>query len=157
MKPQNKTLVWQQLDASLKRLEPLKAFRSPPKGLVRAVRDALGMTGRQLAGRLQVNKQRISRIEHDEKTGKIKLETLQKVAEALHCDFVYGFIPRNSLEQTVRNQARQVAERRMARTNQTMRLEKQELGKKEQEKALQDLTAEIVTEMPKSLWDEDHG
>jgi len=87
------------------------------------------MTGEQLAKRLNVNKQRISRIEHDENLGKVKLDTLKKVADAMDCVFVYTFIPKQSLEQTVRKQAQLVAKRRMDRSNQMMRLEKQELSK----------------------------
>ena len=155
MKAKYKKLVREQLDTTLKHLEPLKTLVRPGKGWIRAIRNALGMTGEQLASRLNVNKQRVSRIEQDEKLGKVKLETLRNVAEALDCVFVYGFVPRYSLEQTVRNQAGVVAKKRMARSNQTMRLEEQELSEKEKEKALEGLIEDIMNEMPKSLWDEE--
>ena len=154
MKAKHKKLAREQLDATLKRLEPLKTLVLPEKGWIRAIRDALGMTGEQLAARLNVNKQRVSRIQQDEKLGKVKLETLRNVADAMDCILVYGFVPRDSLEQTVRNQACLVAKKRMARSNQTMRLEKQELSEKEKQKALKDLVEDIMNEMPKSLWDE---
>ena len=154
MKAKHKKLAREQLDSTLKRLEPLKTMFPPSKGWIRAIRDALGMTGEQLATRLNINKQRVSRIQKDEKLGKVKLETLRNVAEAMDCIFVYGFVPRKSLEQTVRNQASLVAKKRMARTNQTMRLEKQELNEEEKERALKDLIEDIMNEMPKSLWDE---
>ncbi len=147
-------LARQQLDATLKRFKPIAELAPPLKGWVRAIRDALGMTGKQLAVRLNTNKQRISRIEQDEKLGKVTINTLRNVAEALDCTFVYGFVPRNSLEQTVRGQAELPAKKRMARSNQTMRLEKQELSKKEKDKALKDLIADITDSMPSSLWDE---
>jgi len=73
----------------------------------------------------------------------------------MDCIFVYGFVPRDTLEQTVRNQAISVAIKRMARSNQMMRLEKQELGEKEKEKALKELILDIASTMPKSLWDEE--
>ncbi|GAI39659.1 unnamed protein product, partial [marine sediment metagenome] len=101
-----------------------------------------------------VNKQRVSRIEQDEKLGKVRLETLKNVAEAMDCIFVYAFVPRDSLEQTVRNQAKLVAQKRAARSNQMMRLEKQELSNSEKEKSLKDLIVDIINTMPKSLWDE---
>ncbi|MHC4411741.1 MAG: mobile mystery protein A [Planctomycetota bacterium] len=154
MKAKYKKLAREQLDATLKRLEPLKTLVPPGKGWIRAIRDALGMTGEQLAARLNVNKQRVSRIQQDEKLGKVKLETLRNVAEAMDCIFVYGFVPRDSLKQTVQNQARLVAKKRMSRSNQTMRLEKQELSEKEKEKVLEDLIEDIMNEMPKLLWDE---
>jgi predicted DNA-binding mobile mystery protein A len=154
MKAKHKKLAREQLDATLKRFEPLKTLVPPGKGWIRAIRDALGMTGKQLAIRLNVNKQRVSRIEQDENLGKVKLETLRNVAEAMDCILVYVFVPRDSLEQTVRDQAGLVAKKRAARSNQTMRLEKQELSEKGKEKAIKDLIEDIMNEMPKSLWDE---
>ena len=155
MKAKHKKLVREQLDATLKRFEPLKTLVPPPgKGWIRAIRDALGMTGEQLAIRLDTNKQRIARIEQDEKLGKVTIKTLRSVAEAMDCIFVYGFVPRDSLEQTVRNQAGLIAKKRTARSNQMMRLEKQELSEKEKEKALISLIEDIMNELPKSLWDE---
>jgi predicted DNA-binding mobile mystery protein A len=154
MKPKQIKLARHQLDATLRRFEPLKAIFPPTKGWIRAIRDVLGMTGQQLANRLNVNKQRVSRIEHDEKLGKIKVETLRNVAEALDCEFVYCFVPKNSLEQTVRQQAEIISKKRMARSNQMMRLEKQELSKTEKNSAMQDLIDEIIGTMPKTLWNE---
>jgi len=154
MKAKHKKLAREQLDATLKRFEPLKTLVPPGKGWIRAIRDALGMTGDQLAIRLNTNKQRIGRIEQDEKLGKVTIKTLRSVAEAMDCTFVYGFVPRDSLEQTVRNRAGLVAKKRTARSNQTMRLEKQELSEKEKEKALKSFIKDIMDEMPKSLWDE---
>ena len=154
MKAKHKKLAREQLDATLKRFEPLKTLVPPGTGWVRAIRDALGMTGEQLAKRLNTNKQRIARIEQDEKLGKVTIKTLRSVAEAMDCIFVYGFVPRDSLEQTVRNQARLVAKKLVTRSNQTMRLEKQELSEKEKEKSLNDLIENIINEMPKTLWDE---
>ncbi len=147
-------LAPQQQDETLKRFKPIAELAPPPKGWVRAIRDALGMTGTQLAVRLNTNKQRISRIEQDEKLGKVTINTLRNVAEAMDCIFVYGFVPRDSLEQTVRNRAQSVAKKRMARSDQTMRLEKQELSDKEKQKAFKSLVEDITSSMPKSLWDE---
>ncbi len=153
MKAKHKNLAREQLDETLKQFLPLKAVVPPRNGWIRAIRDALGMTGEQLAGRLLVNKQRVSRIEQDEKLGKVTINTLRGVAEALDCEFVYGFVPRQSLEDTVRNQSRFVAKKRMARSDQIMRLEKQELSEDEKEKALESVITDIIKTMPRSLWD----
>ena len=126
----------------------------PPKGWVRAIRDALGMSARQLAERLGVQQQRIARIEQDEKQGRVTVNTLRNVAEAMECEFVYGFVPKQSLQQAVRNQARRVAFKRMDRSNQMMRLEAQELGDAEQKDLIDDLADEIAYEMSRNLWDE---
>jgi len=147
-------LAREQLDETMKSFKPLKAISAPKKGWIRAIRDTLGMSGAQLAKRLDVNQQRVARIEQDEVLGKVTLNTMQNAAEAMGCVFVYGVVPRDSLQQIVGRQAEIVAKKRMARSNQTMRLEKQELSEAEKSKAIHDLTDEIVETMPKSLWDE---
>ena len=154
MKPKHIKLAREQLDVTLGRFEPLKRLVPSGNGWIRAIRDAVGMTGQQLAKRLNINKQRVSRIEHDEKLGKVKIETLRNVAEALDCVFVHAFVPKNSLKQMVKEQAEVIAKKRMARSNQMMRLEKQELSEAEKAKAMQTIIDEIIEAMPKSLWDE---
>jgi predicted DNA-binding mobile mystery protein A len=154
MRAKYKKLAAKQLDATLKRLMPLKTLVAPPKGWVRAVRDALGMSARQLADRMDVNQQRIARIEQDEKQGKVTLNTLQNAAAAMDCVFVYGLVPKESVEQAIKNQAHRVAAKRMSRSNQMMRLEQQELPHEEKKKVLDELIAEIVDTMPRNLWDE---
>ena len=69
MRKERTKLVREQLGAKLERLKPLRDTMPPHKGWIRAIRDALGMTGEQLAKRLGVSKKRISRIEHDEVVG----------------------------------------------------------------------------------------
>ncbi len=154
MQAKHKNLAREQLDETLKQFIPLKAVFPPRKGWIRAIRDALGMTGEQLARRLSTNKQRVSRIEQDEKPGKVTLKTLRNVAEALDCVFIHAFVPKNSLEQMVKKQAEVIAKKRMACSGQMMRLEKQELSEAEKAKAMQNLIDEIIETMPKSLWDE---
>lgn len=154
MRRKQKKLAREQLDETMKSFESLKAMSAPIKGWIRAIRDTVGMTGGQLAKRLKVNQQRVARIEQDEVLGKVTLNTMQNVAEAMDCVFVYGVVARDSLEQIVRGQAELVAKKRMVRSNQMMRLEKQELSEAEKVKAIQTLIDEIVETMPKSLWDE---
>ena len=90
----------------------------------------------------------------DEKQGKVTLNTLQNVAEAMDCIFVYGLVPRESLQQTIQEQARRAAIKRMSRSNQMMRLEKQELTAPQKQKALHEMIEEILNTMPRTLWDE---
>jgi predicted DNA-binding mobile mystery protein A len=149
-----KKLAREQLDQTLKQFAELKSVSPPGKGWIRAIRDGLGMSGKQLAGRMGVNQQRVARIEQDETAGKVTMRTLRTAADAMDCEFVYGFVPKGSLEQTIRSQAAAVAKKQAARSNQMMRLENQELDEKEKQKALHDLIEEIVQTMPKSLWDQ---
>ena len=155
MTGKQKKLAREQLDKTLKSFESLKAMSAPRKGWIRAIRDTLGMTGVQLAKRLKVNQQRVARIEQDEVLGKVTLNTMQNTAEAMGCVFVYGVVPRDSLEQIVKSHAEKVDKKHMTRSNQMMRLEKQELSDSEKTKAMQAIIDEIVETMPKTLWDEE--
>lgn len=147
-------LVRQQLDTTLGKFRPLLDISTPPKGWIRAIRDALGMSGRQLANRVGVTKQRTALIEKQELTGTATLKTLRRIAESLDCVLVYGFVPRNSLEETIRNRALRVARTRLARASQTMSLEDQALSKQENRKILSDMVDKLVDELPSNLWDE---
>lgn len=40
------------LDDRLQALQPIDRFRAPPKGWIRALRDALGMMGKPLASKV---------------------------------------------------------------------------------------------------------
>jgi predicted DNA-binding mobile mystery protein A len=147
-------LVRQQLDTTLGKFRSLLDISTPPKGWIRAIRDALGMSGRQLANRVGVTKQRTALIEKQELAGTATLKTLRRIAESLDCVLVYGFVPRNSLEETIRNRALRVARTRLARVSQTMSLEDQALSKQENRKILSDMVDKLVDELPSNLWDE---
>jgi len=147
-----KKLIREQLDASLQRLSPLLDIAVPPKGWIRAIRDALGMTAKQLASRLGVAQQAVARIEKDEFSGSVTIKTMRRIAECLDCVFVYGFVPRKSLAETVACQAKKVAGHHLSQASQTMSLENQALSKKENEQALSDMVDELIRTPPSNLW-----
>lgn len=64
-------------------------------------------------------------MEETEVTGGIRLSTLRRAAEAMDCTLVYAFVPNESLQHTVEQQARRVLQEQMSRSRQTMALEDQ--------------------------------
>jgi predicted DNA-binding mobile mystery protein A len=153
MLPKHKLIARQQLDKTLSGYAIAKQTASPVKGWVRAIREALGMSGKQLARRLKVSQPRIPKLEQNELSGAVSLKTMRQAAEALDCVFVYAIVPRTSLEETVRAQARKVAEARMQRVSHSMLLEAQGLSAEEQRTSLDAAVEELVREMPKELWE----
>ncbi|MBU4211493.1 MAG: mobile mystery protein A [Verrucomicrobia bacterium] len=149
-----KKLIREQLEVSLQRLTSLRGVSPPPKGWVRAIRNALGMTAKQLAGTLGIAQQAVARIEKDELSGSVTIKTMRRVAECLDCVFVCGFVPRSSLETSLRKQAQKFATKRLAQASQTMTLEDQALSTKENEKVLSEMVDELVNTLPSNLWNE---
>jgi predicted DNA-binding mobile mystery protein A len=147
-------LVRKQLDKTLLGFRPILGISIPQKGWIRAVRDSLGMSGRQLADCLGATRQRVSEIERDELTGSVTLKSMRKVADCLDCVFVYAFVPRTSLEHTVHDRAKQVAEERLKRASQSMLLEAQELNEDDELDALSDMIEEMIETLPSTLWDD---
>jgi predicted DNA-binding mobile mystery protein A len=146
-------LIRDQLEISLSKFKPLQSAPIPVRGWIRAIRDGLGMSGRQLAHRLGLSRQRTAFIEKQELDGSATLKTMHRVAEALDCVFVYGFIPKTGLEETVRRQARHYAARQLDRAHHTMSLEAQSLGQQENRAVLEDMMRELMDKPPKNFWD----
>jgi predicted DNA-binding mobile mystery protein A len=142
------------LDKRFSGLRPLAKGARPPKGWLRAIRDALGMTTAQFARRLGVSQPRIIELEQSEVSGGVTLNTLQRAAEALGCRLVYVLIPEKPLTETVSERAELIAERQLKAVEQTMRLEDQSV---KDTTAAKDLRRQFVDELlrrPARLWDE---
>jgi len=150
----NTTLARKQLDATLKTFRPSLNVAVPPKGWIRAIRDVLGMNGRQFADRLDVTRQRSDQIENEECDGSLTLKAMRRIAESLNCVFVYSLVPRTSLEDIVRNQAKNVATKQLAWADHTMNLEGQALDPEENRKVLIDMIEELVKNLPANLWND---
>lgn len=146
-------LILKQLQASLQPFSAFTRLQVPAKGWICAIRVALSMSSRQLGLRLGVSQQRAAVIETAERNGNLSIKTMRDVAEALDCEFIYGFVPRHGLEATVRKQAELIAARRLGRAVQTMRLEDQGLAGAENDEILRNMVDELVANMPKNFWD----
>jgi predicted DNA-binding mobile mystery protein A len=126
----------------------------PAKGWIHGIRTTLRMSFRQLASRLSITAQSAQEIEKREQNGSITLKNLREVAAALNMRLVYGLVPRDgSLEFMLEKQAQKVARKIVMRTDNTMKLEDQQVRKERVEKAIQELADEIKREMPRYLWD----
>lgn len=126
----------------------------PRSGWVRAIKEALGMTNKQLAKRVGVKApQSVEDMQEYEVSGTIKLQTLRKLAEALECRLVYALVPRESLEDIRRARARAVARRLLKRVSHSMTLEDQAVSRKMEESELNRRVERLLAGNPKALWD----
>ncbi len=140
----------QRLDERLGRLKPENRLTPPPKGWMRAIRDALGMTGPQFAARLKITPQSVADIEKSEATGSIQLKTLSRAAEALDCTLVYALVPKTSLEGAVQTRARRIAMRDLQRVAHTMKLENQGVGDADLEARIEAYVRDMIKD--RDLW-----
>lgn len=143
----------EQLDATFARFAPLRDTPPPRKGWIRAIRDALGMSGRQLGRRMGVSKMWVADMERLEASGATSLKTLRRAAEAMDCVLVYALVPKSSLKETLLKQARQKVRQDMTRASHTMALEDQALTKDEAAKAAETAAASLLDKIPKTFWD----
>ncbi|MDL5047711.1 mobile mystery protein A [Oscillatoria amoena NRMC-F 0135] len=147
-----KKLQIEQLDRKLAVLADLPEV--PAKGWIHGIRTALKMSFRQLGTRLGITAQSAQEIERREMNGSITLKNLREVAQAMDMKLVYGFVPKeNSIEKMLDRQALIVARKIVMRTDNTMKLEDQRVGKAQIEKDIRELADELKREMPRYLWD----
>lgn len=123
-----RTLARKQLD---KRLNPLRhsdSLTMPPRGWVRAIRQALGMTTAQLAKRVGVSQPRAVEIEQAEKNRAITLDSLER--------------------------ARVIAKERLAITSHHMALEAQPVSSEDEKAQFEQLLKQIVEKAGSDIWKE---
>ena len=139
------------LDERLQPIAPiLRDQRRPHRGWIRAVRDALGMSGPELAARMGVSQSTVSDLEASEAADRIQLSTLRRAADALGCDLVYVLVPRTGLEEAVAARARAKAAAHLGRVAHSSRLEAQEVGADAHDRQLDELAAQLADR--RGLW-----
>lgn len=132
-------------------LAPEERFQPPPKGWIRAIRDALGMSTAQLGKRVAKRKQSVEDWEDAEADGSIQLRTLRQAAEALECSLVYALVPKTSLTDAVHSRARKIALRDLKRVAHSMKLEAQETDEADLEARIE---AYIRDLKERDIWNE---
>ena len=146
--------AYEQLDKRLAALKPLAKTVRPSRGWVRAIRETLGMTTRQMGVRLGVSQPWVIQLEKNEVDGSITLESLEKAAQALGCRVVYALVPEKPLGDTIRERASLLAERKLASVEQTMRLEDQAVRDNALRKEGRQRLIDELLKKPARLWDD---
>ena len=154
MKTEARALLRNQLDRYLAPLRKAGGHR-PRRGWVRAIRDAVGMNGQQLADRMGVARSHLAQIEDAEVRGAASLRTMERAANALGCDFVYALVPREkkTLEEIVQARTRQVASRIVQHVATNMALEDQAVSREFRKREVDRIAAELLRTMRRDLWE----
>jgi len=112
------------------------------------------MSGTQLAKKLGVTKARISRAEQDEPHGSVTLKTMQSMAEAMDCKFVYAIVPKQNVEDVIKERAIQKARAQVRAASTHMALEAQSLSDEQLEFEVERIAAQIMDKMPSDFWND---
>lgn len=115
----------EQLQTSVAPYRILLAKRAPSQGWLREIREALGRTQRQQAGRMGISGSALHKSEQSEADERISLGQLRKMANGLDCDLVYALVPHKPLLQVVQDRATQLAKIEVDGVAHTMSLEDQ--------------------------------
>jgi len=124
------------------------------EGWLKTVRKALAMSGAQLATRLGVTKGRVSQAESGELSGGVTLRTMQTMAQAMNCRFVYAVVPERDIESLIKDQAIIKAKARVKAASTHMALEAQSLDAKTLDSEIERIASEIMSKMPSDFWSE---
>lgn len=131
--------------------------QKPPKsGWLRTIRETLGLTLEQVGKRLGIGKMAVQMTEMSEQHKTIKLETLEKFADALDCHVYYYLVPRASWSNQLEQSAEQLAKKLVASSKLHMALENQAVDdQKIIEEQIQLIKQELLMGKLSKLWE--HG
>ena len=113
-----------QLDRSLDRVRSLPP--RPSGGWIASVREALGLSLRQIGKKMRASGQAIQQFEQAEAGDRITLRALRRVAGAMGCELVYALVPKSgSFAELAQYPTREQAARDVKSVMHTMALENQ--------------------------------
>jgi len=142
-----------QLDNQLAKLKALAQTPRPRSGWLKTIRKTLGLSAKQLGKRLNISQSAVAQIEKNEAEGKATLESMNKLASALNCQFVYALIPHASLKDSVDQQAVKVATQHVLGTARSMSLEDQGTSDAQSQLQIRMIADDLKTRMPGSMWE----
>jgi len=129
MKREFRSLRIAQLERALTPFLAAKAPPRPPRGWIRAIREATGITVRELAKRLHRVPSAAAHLEGSEAEYRITLGSLRAAADALGCELVYALVPKSgTMQELTEERARSVAASNVRAVEHSMALEDQAVG-----------------------------
>jgi predicted DNA-binding mobile mystery protein A len=129
MRPEFRALRAKQLEKALEVFAPAKNSSRPQKGWLRAVREATGISLRELATRLKKTPTLAVKLEKSEAEYRITLASLRDAADALGCRLVYALVPKSgSIHDLAEQGARTKAAENVRAVEHSMALEDQAVG-----------------------------
>ena len=147
-------IILEQIDKKIKQLSTLCNISLPVEGWIYNIRQALGISLKQLGNKMGITAAGVKEMEKREKSDSISLNSLKQFASVMELKFVYAFIPKDgSFEKMIEKRAYEIAQQIVLKTSHSMALEDQQNNPARIKKAIKDRAQQIKQEMPKYLWD----
>jgi len=119
---ESQSLRLKQLSEQLLPERSQQTIQRPVGGWLRAIRQALGLSLKSVAGKLKISPQAIHQFEKSEAAGAISLRQLEAVAGAMGCRVIYTLVPQQG---TLAELARSASEQALRAVQHSMALEGQ--------------------------------
>ena len=100
------------LESHLRPLRRARKARRPSEGWLRAMRQAMGISVREIAEYMEFSPKMVFQMERSEQQNTITLERLGEMARAMQCDLVYGIVP---WQHSIEDRAMELVERELWR------------------------------------------
>ena len=111
------------------------------------------MSAAQLAARLNVTRQTIRDLEQSEATGKITVDSLNKLASAMGCRVIYALVPEKPLDEMQRERAKKIADSLVMPVSHSMKLEAQSISERDEQRQKDRVVRKLLAGNPRKLWD----
>ena len=121
-------LAMKQIERRLKNIRSIAKDANVRTGWIAYMRQAMSMTLSTLAKATGLSPATVQQIEKREKVGKVTIETMQKIAAAMECEFVYALIPKQDLGDLLKEKAMARATRIVREADVHMTLEDQRVS-----------------------------
>jgi predicted DNA-binding mobile mystery protein A len=95
----------------------------------------------------------ITKLENRERDHSITLRDLEKAAALFQCRLAYALIPIDSLESSLRSQARKAAARLSEKADHAMKLEEQQVDRAELRAQVDVLARLLLESLDSRIWD----
>jgi predicted DNA-binding mobile mystery protein A len=129
MRIEFRSLRLKQLERALEAFGAAKNSPRPQKGWLRAIREATGISLRELATRLNKTPTLAAKLEKSEAEYRITLASLRDAANALGCQLVYALVPKSgSVHDLAEEGAKIKATENVRAVEHSMALEDQAVG-----------------------------
>jgi predicted DNA-binding mobile mystery protein A len=151
----NKKLQHQQRQILDQRLQSQTWSPRPKTGWLKSIRNALGLSTRQLAELMKVSPNSVSQLETNEIKHTATLKNLSKAAEAMDCELIYWIqpkSPRSSFDEILDQKALFLAQKIAKGVAHSMSLEEQKVANQITENQIKTLAQELKRDLDPRLW-----